>query len=154
MSAIRSIKSEIRRRVRNPVEPIDNLLMISLKELAEEVGMKNIALHPDYEKMLSQITGDKQIKWNILAKKVEFYCSSCKTKLVPSDCGKFQCYNCDNIMTVKAKSLNKICLSCIEYQNMCKGNIETKAPNVIIKNKRTKKPITFLDAKHTGGKDD
>lgn len=141
MSPIRSLKDIIKDCIHKPQSPLEILVSKALMDLIEEVGMHNVALSSELEDALVSISKDSQIRWNRLGKRLDFYCSSCGSKLNPSSCGKFECRVCDDVMMIPAKSLNKICSNCPSYKSECPGNLEHDFDGVVIRNKATKKPI-------------
>ena len=141
MLQIHSLRKELKRIVQNPSNPLEIVVSKAIGDLSEEVGFNNIVLAPALEEELSKINKDAQVRWNRLSKKIDFFCSSCGTKLHTSTCGKFECHICDEVMMVPSKKLNNICSICHEYNNSCPGNLEHDYESVVIKNRKTKKGI-------------
>jgi hypothetical protein len=143
MLQIHSLRKEIKRIVQNPENPLEIVLSKAIGDLSEEVGFNNIVLSPELEEELAKINKDAQVRWNRLSKKIDFYCSSCGTKLHNSTCGKFECHICDEIMMVPSKKLHNICGICHEFSNKtCTGNMNHDYESVVIKSRKTKKPIS------------
>lgn len=148
MSSVRDLRNVVLKSIKEPVEPLEILISKALNDLAEEVGLGNLALSQDLEKELVRVTNNAQIKWTRVSKKLDFYCTSCGSKLIPSTCGKFDCRTCDELMMIPARKLNAICYSCPAFQKECPGNLDHDYENVLIKNKKTRKalPTWVLDS--------
>lgn len=114
------------------------LIQRALGDLAEEVGLNNIVLEPSLEKVLVSLTRNAQIKWNRTSRKLDFICTSCGSKVIPSTCGKYECRTCDEVMMLPSMKLNEICMNCPSYQKECPGNLDNDNENIVVRIKKTK----------------
>ncbi len=124
---------------KNPLNDTDLILSKSLDMFTEEVKLKNIALSYKLEDVLIRITRDTELRWRRLSRRLFFRCSSCSAILNVSECGRFECKVCDEIMMIDSKVLNNICSSCISYNTSCPGNLGKtfSAPKILkVKNKK------------------
>lgn len=125
----------------SPNTDIEIILSKSIGIFLEEIKLKNIAVTKSVEDSLIRITNDTELKWKKVSRKLLFKCSSCKSILYSSECGRFDCQVCDNMMMVPIKQLNKICETCVSYKLSCLGNLDKSYSKVIVSSNKTKKEI-------------
>lgn len=136
-----NLENIIKQVYKSPTSDIEIILSKSIGIFLEEIKLKNIAVTKSVEDSLIRITKDTELKWKKASRKLMFKCSSCKSTLYSSECGRFECQVCDNIMMVPIKQLNDICQTCVSFKTSCLGNLDKSYSKTIVCSNKTKKEI-------------
>jgi hypothetical protein len=139
------IESFVKNIYKNPSKDLEIILSKSIDILLSEVKSGNIVVAKSIEDALVRITNDTELKWRKLSRKLHFRCSSCNSLLYPSECGRYECKVCDNVMSVKIPQLNKICNTCVSYKLSCLGNLDKTYPSVKVYSVSSKKEIKWIN---------
>lgn len=129
----------------SPEGDLEIVLSKGLDILLNEIKSGNLVVAKNIEDALVRITNDTELKWKKLSRKLIFRCSSCNSILYSSECGRYECKVCDNVMSIKLPQLNSICNTCVSYKVSCLGNMDRTYPSVRVLKVSSKKEVKRLN---------
>jgi len=129
----------------SPSGDLEIVLSKGIDILLNEIKSGNLIVAKNIEDALVRITNDTELKWKKLSRKLVFRCSSCNSILYSSECGRYECKVCDNVMSIKFPQLNSICNTCVSYKISCLGNMDKTYPSVKVLKASSKKEVRKLN---------